>query len=141
MKGYIPYGTQSIDDEDVRAVVRALKSDYLTQGGEVESFESAIALYTGAKYCVATASATAALHLAVAALQLPEGCDGISSPITFVASANCMIYNGVRPRFADIQSDTFNIEPSEVERLITSNTRLVIPVHFAGRAGRHGDVV
>ncbi len=132
-KNFIPYSTQSIDAQDIEAVVRVLKSDLLTQGQEIEDFENEIAKYTGARYCVATSSATAALHLAVAALQIPASSEGISSPITFVASTNCMIYNGVTPLFADIESDTYNLDLLEVERLITERTRLVIPVHFAGQ--------
>ena len=133
-KRFIPYGRQWIDEDDIAAVDRVLRSDYLTTGPEVDAFEADLASYTGARYCVAVSSATAALHIAVAALDLPAGSEGITSPNTFVASANCMVYNGLTPHFADIDPDTFNIDPVEIERAITTETRLLIPVHFAGRA-------
>lgn len=131
---FIPYGRQCIEDDDIAAVSRVLRSDFLTTGPEVTSFESDIAAYVGAKYCVAVSSATAGLHIAVSALNLQEGSEGITSPNTFVASGNCMVYNGLSPRFADIDPETFNIDPSAVEEVLTEKTKLLIPVHFAGRA-------
>lgn len=130
---FIPYGRQWIDDEDRAAVDRVLQSDFLTTGPEVKDFEQELCEYTGAHYCVAVSNATAALHIAVAALELPEGSEGITSPNTFVASANCMLYKRITPRFADIDQNTFNIDPDEIETQINANTRLLIPVHFAGR--------
>lgn len=129
----IPYGRQLIDEDDISAVTAVLKSDYLTQGPKVAEFEKAICDYTGAKYCVAVANGTAALHIAVAALDLQQGCEGITSPITFTASANSMIYCGIRPVFADIDPATYNISPESIEKKITSKTRLLTPVHFAGQ--------
>ena len=131
---FLPYGRQWIDEDDIAAVTRVLRSDYLTTGPEIKAFEAELASYVGARYCVAVSSATAGLHIAVAALELPPGSEGITSPNTFVASANCMVYNGLVPRFADIEPETFNIDPAEIERAITENTQLLIPVHFAGRA-------
>lgn len=126
------YGHQYIDDSDIRAVVEVLKSDYLTQGPAVEQFEQEICRITGAKYCIAVSNATAGLHIAVTALNLPEGSEGITTPNTFLSSSNCMVYNGVKPVFADIDLKTYNIDPSEIEKHITEKTELLIPVHFAG---------
>lgn len=129
----IPYGRQWLDAEDERAVLDALRSDYLTQGPKIAEFERALCEYTGAKYCVVVASGTAALHLAVAAMELPAGSEGITSCNTFTASANSMVYCGVRPVFADIDPVSYNLDPASVAKRITSATRLLTPVHFAGQ--------
>ena len=126
------YGHQYIDDSDIQAVVDVLKSDYLTQGPAVERFEQEICQITGAKYCVAVSNATAGLHIAVASLGLETGAEGITAPNTFLSSANCMIYNGIKPVFADITPKTYDINPSEIEKHITEKTKLLVPVHFAG---------
>lgn len=128
----IGYGHQYIDDSDIEAVVNVLKSDYLTQGPSVTAFEKKICEITGAKYCVAVSNATAGLHIAVAALELGEGSEGITTPNTFLASSNCMVYNNVKPVFADIDSVSYNIDPTEIEKHISAKTKLLIPVHFAG---------
>jgi len=133
MGEFLPYGHQWIDDNDVEAVVRVLKSDFLTQGPLVQRFEEAILETCGAKHCVAVANGTAALHIAVAALELDSGVEGITSPITFVASANCLVYNGITPKFADIDPRTYNIDPQAIQERITERTRVIIPVHFAGQ--------
>ncbi|MGI5076293.1 UDP-4-amino-4,6-dideoxy-N-acetyl-beta-L-altrosamine transaminase [Treponema maltophilum] len=130
----IQYGHQYIDDDDIRAVTEVLKSDFLTQGPAVSRFENKIREITGARYCVAVSNATAGLHIAVAALNLSENSEGITTPNTFLASANCLVYNNLIPVFADINPDTYNIEPDEIEKKITSNTEVIIPVHFAGLA-------
>jgi len=130
---FISYGKQWIDDDDVEAVITTLKSDFLTQGPAVKDFEAAICEYTGAKYCVALSNATAGLHLAVSALGIKEGMEGITSPNTFVASANCLVYNNLRPVFADIEKDSYNIDPVEIRKKVTPETGVIIPVHFAGR--------
>ncbi len=133
----IPYGRQSITDEDILSVVNQLKSDFLTQGPAIVKFEEDICRYTGAEYCVALANGTAALHLAVAAListgRILSGSEGITTPITFAASSNAMLYNDITPRFADIDENTYNIDPSEVMKGINEKTSLLIPVHFAGQ--------
>jgi len=129
----IAYGKQFIDNDDIAAVTAVLQSDFLTQGPKVTEFEKAICDYTGAKYCVAVANGTAALHIAVGALELPSGSEGITSPITFAASANSMAYCGVKPVFADIDPVSYNISPSFVQQKITSETKLMTPVHFAGQ--------
>lgn len=136
----IPYGKQFIDEDDIAAVVETLRSDFLTQGPKVAEFEKALCQFTGAKYCVAVANGTAALHIAVAALDVPHGCEGITSPITFTASANSMAFCGIKPVFADIDPDTFNIAPDAVQKKITKHTRLLTPVHFAGQPAEIEDL-
>lgn len=128
----IGYGHQYIDDADIEAVVSVLKSDYLTQGPFVTKFEQEICKITGAKYCVSVSNATAGLHIAVAALELGDNAEGITTPNTFLASSNCMVYNKIKPVFADINPVTYNIDPIEIEKHITDKTKLLIPVHFAG---------
>ncbi len=130
----IPYGKHHIDEEDVQAVVGVLRSGALTQGPAVESFEQAIADYVGAKYAVAVSSGTAALHLSALIAGVGPGTSLITSPITFVASANAALYAGGRVVFADIDPDTVNLSPSALSKSLANNpdTRAVVPVHFAG---------
>lgn len=130
---YIPYGRQSIDDADIEAVVKVLKSDYLTTGPAVTAFEKKVADYVGAKYAVAVSNGTAALHVACLAAGIGEGDEVITTPITFAASANCVLYCGGTPVFADIDPDTYNISPEELEKKITSRTKAIIPVHYTGQ--------
>jgi len=130
---FIPYGRQAISEDDIRAVVEVLHSDWLTQGPAVERFERAVAEYCGARYAVAVANGTAALHLAALAAGFEPGDEVITSPITFVASANCIVYAGARPVFADIEGDSYCIDPEAVRGKIGSRTRGLIPVHFAGQ--------
>lgn len=129
---YIPYGQQWLDENDIKKVVDVLHSDWLTQGPKVQQFEDALCQYTGAKYAVAVATGTAALHLACLAADISKGDEAITSPITFVASANCIAYCGGKPVFADILKETINIDPEEIEKKINTNTKAIIPVHFAG---------
>jgi len=129
----IPYGFHWIEKDDVEAVSAVLKGGLIVQGPKVEEFERSLANYTGAKYCVAVSSGTAALHLAVAALELSGG-EGITTPNTFVASANCLLYNGLKPVFADIDRETFCLNPKRLREKITRRSKLVIPVDFAGQA-------
>jgi len=128
----IPYGRHYIDDEDIAEVIKVLKSDFITQGPKIKEFEDALCKYTGAKYAVAVSSGTAALHLACLASGIGSGDEVITSPITFVASANCVLYCGGIPLFVDIQNDTLNIDPEKIISKITNKTRAIIPVHFAG---------
>ncbi|SFR58484.1 UDP-4-amino-4,6-dideoxy-N-acetyl-beta-L-altrosamine transaminase [Anaeromicropila populeti] len=130
---FIPYGRQTIDDEDISAVVEVLKSDYLTTGPKIEEFEKVVAEYVGAKYAVAISNGTAALHAACAAAGIQSGDEVITSPITFVASANCVLYCGGTPVFADIDSETYNISLEDIRRKITNKTKAIIPVHYAGQ--------
>lgn len=129
----IPYGRQSITEEDIQAVVDVLHSDYLTTGPKVLDFEKKVADYVGAKYAVAIANGTAALHAACFAAEIGKGDEVITTPITFAASANCVFYCGGKPVFADINSETYNISPEEIEKKITEKTKAVIPVHFTGQ--------
>ena len=130
----IPYGKHYIDENDIQAVVDVLRSDYLTQGPIVEKFERAVAQYVGVKYAVAVSSGTAALHLANLAADVGPGFSAVTSPITFVASANSILYAGGKVLFADIENDTVNMSPESLEDIFETNKNIkaVIPVHFAG---------
>lgn len=130
---FIPYGRQSINEQDIEAVVNVLKSDYLTTGPKIAEFERKVADYTGAKYAVAIANGTAALHAACYAARIGEGDEVITTPITFAASSNCVLYCGGTPVFADINSETYNISPEDIERKITPKTKAIIAVHFTGQ--------
>jgi perosamine synthetase len=130
----IPYGKHSIDESDVASVIEVLQSGFLTQGPAVEAFEAAVAEYTGAKYAVAVSSCTAGLHLAAIAAGVGPGRTLLTSPITFVASANAAIYAGGNVAFADIDPATVNMSCDSLERALSAhrNVRAVVPVHFAG---------
>ncbi len=134
----IPYGRQNITDEDIQAVVEALKSDYLTQGPKIKDFEDAFATYIGCKYAVAVANGTAALHLNALALGVKPGDRVITTPITFAASANCVRYCGGEVVFADIDPETYLLDIKEVRKLLEASPKGtyqgIIPVDFAGRA-------
>lgn len=128
------YGKQNITDDDINAVVEVLKSPYLTCGPKVKEFEQTICDYTGAKYCVAVNSATSGLHIAMLAAGIKEGDEVITSPMTFLASANCARYCGANVKFADVEKETANIDPNEIKKHITSKTKAIVPVHFAGQS-------
>ncbi|MCG8572051.1 MAG: UDP-4-amino-4,6-dideoxy-N-acetyl-beta-L-altrosamine transaminase [Spirochaetes bacterium] len=130
---FLSYGKQWIDNEDITEVEKVLKSPFLTQGPKVTEFEKALCNYTGANYCVVVSNGTAALHLAVAALDIEKNKKGITSPITFAASSNCMIYNNVNPLFVDINPKTYNLDYSKLEEIDDPEVKLIIPVHFAGQ--------
>ena len=129
----IPYGRQTIEEDDIQAVVDVLKSDYLTTGPKIEEFEKMVCEYTGAKYAVAIANGTAALHAACFAAGIGPGDEVITTPITFAASANCVLYCGGTPVFADIDPRTYNIDAEDIRRKITDKTKAIIPVHLAGQ--------
>jgi len=129
---YIPYGKHWLDKKDIEEVIKVLSSNWITQGPKIKEFEEALCKYTEAKYAVAVSSGTAGLHLACLAAGIEEGDEVITSPITFVASANCILYCRAKPVFADIQEDTVNIDPKEIKRRLTKKTKAIIPVHFAG---------
>ena len=133
MKTY-SYGKQHITDEDIQSVVEVLKSPYLTCGPKVSEFEQAICDYTGAKYCVAVNSATSGLHIAMLAAGVGVGDEVITTPITFLASANCARYCGADVKFADIEKDTANIDPEEIKKHLSAKTKALVPVHFAGQS-------
>jgi UDP-4-amino-4,6-dideoxy-N-acetyl-beta-L-altrosamine transaminase len=128
----IPYGRQSIDEEDVRAVVEVLRGERLTQGPAVSEFERALAEAVGAPYAVAFSSGTAALHGAAFAAGLGPGDEVVTSAITFAASANCAAYVGATPVFADIERATWNVSARTVAAALSERTRAIVPVHFAG---------
>lgn len=130
---FLPYGHQWIDDEDIKSVIEVLKSDWITQGPKIKEFEEAVAKFVGAKYAVALSSGTAALHGACLIAGITPGGEVITTSITFAASINCILYLGGKPVFADIKEDTYNIDPEEIERKITSKTKAMIPVDFAGQ--------
>lgn len=128
----IPYGHQAISQDDINAVTETLRSDFLTQGPKIEEFEKKLAEYLGAKYAVVFNSGTAGLHAAYFTLGLKEGDEFITTPITFVATANAGLYLGAKPIFCDVEKDTGNIDVNKIEALITPKTKLLVPVHFAG---------
>ncbi len=134
----IPYGRQNITQEDIAAVVAALQSDYLTQGPKIIEFEAAFAQYVGSTYAVAVANGTAALHLCTLALDVKDGDKVIITPITFVASANCVRYCGGEVVFADIDPETYLLDINKVKALLEASPKGtykgIIPVDFAGRA-------
>jgi perosamine synthetase len=147
----LPYGRQSISEEDIQAVVDVLRSDWLTTGPKVAEFEEALAAQVGAKDAVAFSSGTAALHGAAFAAGLKPGDEAITSPLTFAATANCVLYQGARPVFADVSPDTLNLDPDRLAERITNYTRAILPVDYAGHpadldpildlAERHGLIV
>lgn len=134
------YGRQWINEEDKNAVLETLSSDFITCGPRVKEAEKAIAEYTGAKYAVAVANGTAALHCACIAAGIGAGDEVITTPLTFAASANCALYCGAKPVFADVDSDTYNIEPANIEKCITKKTRAVVAVDFTGQAVKINEI-
>lgn len=128
------YGRQYIDDADIQAVVDTLKSDWLTCGPRIDELEKRLCEVTGAKYCVAVSNGTAALHIAAMAAGIEEDDEVITTPITFAASANCVLYCGGKPVFADINPETYNIDPASIEARITPRTKAVVAVDFTGQA-------
>ena len=128
------YGHQYIDEADIQAVTEVLKSDYLTCGPKVTALEKKLCELTGAKYAVVCSNGTAALHIAALAAGLGEGDELITTPITFAASANCALYCGAKPVFADINPATYNIDPKSVQEKITDHTKAVVAVDFTGQA-------
>lgn len=133
----ISYGRQWIDENDVAAVMDVLRSDYLTCGPKVEEAERRLKEYTGAKHAVVMANGTAALHCACLAVGIEEGDEVITTPLTFAASANCVRYCGGTVVFADVDPETYNIDPNSIERCITDRTKAVIAVDYTGQAVDH----
>jgi perosamine synthetase len=128
----LPYGRQSIGEDDIEAVVGVLRSDWLTTGPKVGEFEDAFAAYVGAKYAVSFSSGTAALHGTAFAAGLRPGDEAITTPMTFAATANCVLYQGARPVFADVCPDTLNLDPAKAMAAVTPRTRAILPVDYAG---------
>ena len=134
LKRKIGYGRQYIDDADIQAVVDVLKSDFLTCGPEIEKAEARLCEITNAKHAVLIANGTAALHAMMFAAGIGKGDEVITTPITFAASANCVLYCGGKPVFADIDPETYNIDPDSIEKHITDKTKAVVAVDFTGQA-------
>ena len=132
----IYYGRQWVDESDIKAVTDVLHSDFITCGPKVDEMETALCEYTGAKYAVAVNSGTSALHCACIAAGIGEGDEVITTPMTFAASANCAVYCGAKPVFADIDPNTYNIDPQSIRDKITSKTKAVVAVDFTGQAVR-----
>ena len=131
----IPYGRQTIDEDDINAVVDVLKSDYLTTGPKIAEFEQAVASYTGAKYAVAISNGTSALHAACFAAGIGRGDEVITTPLTFAASANCVLYCGGTPVFADVDPYTYNIDPEDIRKKITDKTKMIVVVNPSNPTG------
>lgn len=129
----LPYARQTVDDDDIQAVTAALRSDWLTTGPLVERFEQAFAARVGATHAVAVNSGTAALHAATFAAAIGAGDEVVTSPLTFVASANAVLYCGGVPVFADVRADTLTVDPATVAAAVTPRTRALLPVDFAGQ--------
>jgi len=129
----IPYGRQSIERDDIEAVIKTLKTNWLTQGPKVIEFEEELAKYCGTKYAVAFANGTAALHGAYYAAGLQKDDEFITTPNTFVATVNAGVFLGAIPRFADIELNTGNIDVKLIEKQITKKTKLIVPVDYAGQ--------
>ena len=128
------YGHQYIDDADIQAVVDVLKSDYLTCGPKITELEEKLCKLTGAKYAVVCSNGTAALHMACMAAGVEPGDEVITTPITFAASANCALYCGAKPVFADINDKTYNIDPAKVKEVTTEKTKAIVAVDFTGQS-------
>ncbi len=138
---YLPYARQWIDDDDIQAVVDVLKSDWITTGPRVREFEEKFAEYVGTDHAIAVSSGTAALHAAVYAAGIEADDEVITTPYTFVATANCVLYQGGTPVFADIREDTLNIDPTEIKKKINDKTRAIIPVDFAGQPCDYDQII
>lgn len=128
------YGHQYLDEADYEAVLNVLKSDFLTCGPEITKLENKLCELTGAKYAVVCSNGTTALHISCQAAGVGEGDEVITTPITFAASANCALYCGAKPVFADINERTYNIDPASVEAHITERTKAVVAVDFTGQS-------
>ena len=129
---FLPYGRQSIEEADIQAVVDVLRSDWLTTGPIIAEFEEAFAAYVGARFAVGFSSGTAALHGAAFAAGIGVGDEVVTTPLTFAATANCVLYQGGIPVFADASPDTLNLDPDRLAAVITSRTKAIIPVDYAG---------
>lgn len=136
----IYYGKQWIDENDIYAVDEVLRSDYVTCGPKTQELERSLEQYTGARHAVAVSNGTAALHCACMAAGIGAGDEVITTPLTFAASANCALYCGAKPVFADVEEDTYNIDPKSIEEKITDKTKAVVAVDFTGQAVKHREI-
>ena len=129
---FIPYGHQWVDETDIEEIVKVLKSDWITTGPKIEEFENALRRYVGCNYAVAVNTGTSALDIAVQTLNLPRGSEIITTPFTFVATSNAILYNTLKPMFVDIEKDTRNINPEEIRKKVTAKTKAILYVDYAG---------
>lgn len=129
---FLPYGRQSVDEADIQAVIEVLRSDWLTTGPKIAEFEEAFAAYVGVSHAVSFSSGTAALHATSFTAELKPGDEAITTPLTFAATSNCILYQGATPVFADVSPDTLNLNPEKFAERITPKTRAVFPVDYAG---------
>ncbi|MFA6446638.1 MAG: UDP-4-amino-4,6-dideoxy-N-acetyl-beta-L-altrosamine transaminase [Patescibacteria group bacterium] len=136
----IPYGHQSIDEEDIKAVADVLRSDWLTQGPKVEEFEKALADYCGASFAIVFNNGTSALQAAYFAADFQPGDEFITSPLTFAATSNAGIWQGGKPIFADIDPETGNIDPEKIKVLITPKTKAIVPIDYSGNPIQHEEI-
>ena len=130
----IPIAKPIIKEEEIEEVVKVLKSGFIAQGPKVAEFEEKFAEFVGAKYAIATSSGTTALHVALLSCGIGEGDEVITTPFTFAATGNSILYTGARPAFVDIDKDTFNIDPEKIEEAITSKTKAIMPVQLYGQS-------
>lgn len=136
MAQFIPYGHQSIDEQDIDSVVSVLKSDWLTTGPKVPEFEKAIANYIDSRYAVVVNSGTSALDIAVQVLDLPKKTEVVTTPFSFAATCNSLLYHNLTPIFADIERESRNIDPDQIRKKITPRTKAIIFVDYAGQPCR-----
>ena len=136
----IGYGRQWIDEDDIKAVADVLRGDFITCGSKVSEMEKALAKYTTVSHAVVVSSGTAALHCACIAAGIQAGDEVITTPLTFAASENCVLYCGAKPVFADVNPNTYNIDPFSIESHITEKTKAVIAVDYAGQAVEHNRI-
>jgi perosamine synthetase len=136
----LPYGRQSLDESDISAVVEVLNSDWLTTGPKIGEFEERFAAWVGARHAVSFSSGTAALHGAAFACGLEPGDEAVTTPMTFCATANCVLYQGATPIFSDVSPDTLNLDPQKVSEKLSSHTKAVIAVDYAGHPGELGEL-
>lgn len=129
---FLPYALHWIDDEDIAEVVKVLKSDWITTGPTIKAFEASVCSYTKCIYGIAVNSGTAALDIAIASLDLTRG-EVITTPFTFIATTNAILFNNLKPVFADIEKETYNIDPKEIRKKITSKTKAIVYVDYAGQ--------
>ncbi len=138
---YLPYSQQWIDEDDLKAVIEILQDDFITTGPMIAHFEQAVARYVGSQYAVAFSSGTAALHAACFAANINKNDEVITTPMTFAASSNCILYCGGKPVFADIDSQTYNISPKSIYPLITNKTKAIITVDFTGQPVEYDEIM
>src|SRR5258706_741981 len=133
-KTLLPYGRQTVNESDIAGVVETLRSDSLTTGPKVEEFEEVFAAAVGAKLAVSLNRGSSALHAAVFAAGLGPGDEAVTTPMTFCATANCVLYQRARPVFADVSGDTLNLDPVEAEGKVSGRTKVILPVDYSGHA-------